>query len=271
DALFDVTGYLLADDPTHPTGGTFVAITPTRFLDTRAPLGLAGRFTSRVPRTFCITGCGPVPGDATAVTGNLTVTGQTSAGFLFLGPTRTSSPSSSTLNFPTGDVRANNVTVRLDADGNLSAVFMGATSSASTHVVFDITGYFVKGPWGATFVPLDPARILDTRNGTGLPGPFPNATPRAFATAGHGGVPATDSVAVTGNLTVVNQTAGGFAFIGPTASATPSSSTLNIPLGDVRANGVDVGLGSDGTLSAVWVTAPASTAAMIFDVGGYFR
>ena len=271
DALFDVTGYLLADDPTHPTGGTFVAIAPTRFLDTRAPLGLAGRFTSRVPRTFCITGCGPVPGDATAVTGNLTVTGQTSAGFLFLGPTRTSSPSSSTLNFPTGDVRANNVTVRLDADGNLSAVFMGATSSASTHVVFDITGYFVKGPWGATFVPLDPARILDTRNGTGLPGPFPNATPRAFATAGHGGVPATDSVAVTGNLTVVNQTAGGFAFIGPTASATPSSSTLNIPLGDVRANGVDVGLGSDGTLSAVWVTAPASTAAMIFDVGGYFR
>jgi hypothetical protein len=162
--------------------------------------------------------------------------------------------------------------VRLDANGNLTAVFVGATSSALTHLLFDVTGYFVNGPWGATFIPLDPSRILDTRSSVGLTGPFANRTPRSFPTAGSGGVPATGTLGVTGNLTVTQQTTGGFAFLGPTASATPTSSTINVPLGDTRANGGDVGLAGDGTLAAVWAgSSSASTAAMIFDVGGYFR
>lgn len=270
--IFDVTGYFVADDPNAPVGSTWVPIQPTRALDTRAPIGLAGRFYHRVPRTFCITGCVAVPDDAVAVTGNLTVTGQTTAGYLFLGPNPTGSPTSSTLNFPLRDTRANNVTVRLDADGNLSAVLVGTSSSSSTNVIFDVTGYFVGGPWGATFIPLDPTRILDTRSGVGLSGPFLAHAPRSFATAGNGGVPANGSLGVTGNLTITQQTTAGYAFLGPSAAATPTSSTINVPLGDTRANGVDVGLAGDGSLAAVWVGASSpSSAALIFDVGGYFR
>ena len=54
-----------------------------------------------------------MPANATAVTGNLTVTQQTSLGFLFIGPVAANNPTSSTLNFPLGDDRANAVTVAL--------------------------------------------------------------------------------------------------------------------------------------------------------------
>ena len=235
--IFDVTGYLLADNPNAPVGSTWVPIEPIRALDTRTPLGLSGKFIHRIPRIFCITGCVPVPDDAVAVTGNLTVTGQTSTGYVFLGPVATNAPTSSTLNFPVGDNRANNVTVRLDADGNLAAVFVGSTGSASTHLIFDVTGYFVPGPWGATFVALDPARILDTRSGVGLSGSFVHRTPRSFAAAGHGGVPANGTIGVTGNLTLTQQKSVGYAFLGPLPTATPGSSTINVPFGDNRANG----------------------------------
>ena len=64
-----------------------------------------------------------MPAGATAVTGNLTVTGQTSGGFLFIGPVATNNPTSSTLNFPLGDDRANAVTVALGPDGTLSITY----------------------------------------------------------------------------------------------------------------------------------------------------
>ncbi|MEX0710559.1 MAG: hypothetical protein WD116_05075, partial [Chloroflexota bacterium] len=85
---------------------------------------------------------------------------------------------------------------------------------------------------------------------------------------GRGGVPA-NAVAVTGNLTVTNPTVAGAAFLGPNPTANPSSSTLNFPLGDNRANGVTLALGSGGTLSATYL-ASSGTTDFIFDVTGYF-
>ncbi|HEY5435545.1 MAG TPA: glycosyl hydrolase family 18 protein, partial [Candidatus Limnocylindrales bacterium] len=41
-----------------------------------------------------------------------------------------------------------------------------------------------------TYVPLAPARLLDTRSGTGLSGPFKSGTARTFQVTGRGGVPA---------------------------------------------------------------------------------
>jgi hypothetical protein len=268
--IFDVTGYLLNDDPNAPKGSTYIPVAPVRALDTRLYNG-EGRFYSHQAMTFCVTGCVPVPDDAVAVTGNLTVTGQSTAGYVFLGPTPVDNPRSSTLNFPLHDTRANNVTVGLDSNGNLSATFVGSTSSASTDLIFDITGYFVRGPWGATFVPLDPARILDTRSGIGLTGRFAMKVPRSFGVAGKAGVPGSGTMAVVGNLTVVGQSSAGYAFLGPTAPTNPTSSTLNIPFGDVRANGIDVGLSPNGTLGGVWVGATGSSTDMLFDVVGYFR
>jgi subtilisin family serine protease len=122
-------------------GATFVPLPPARLLDTRVGNGLAGAFSAGVPRTFQVTGRGGVPADAVAVTGNLTVTEQSQIGFVYLGPEPVASPTSSTLNFPLADNRANGVTVALGLTGSLSATY-AAVGGGSTHLVFDVTGYF---------------------------------------------------------------------------------------------------------------------------------
>jgi hypothetical protein len=162
------------------------------------------------------------------------------------------------------------VTVALGAGGTLSATYVAATLGPTTQVIFDVTGYFVPDTSGATYVPLSPARLLDTRAGTGLGGVFSSHVARTFGVAGRGGVPA-NAVAVTGNLTVTAQTAGGYLFLGPGATNNPTSSTLNFPVRDDRANGVTVALGAGGTLSATYVAATLGpTTQVIFDVTGYF-
>jgi serine protease inhibitor ecotin len=265
--VFDVTGYFTPDT----TGATYFPLTPARLLDTRNGTGLVGAFSSHAASTFQVTGRGGVPGNATAVTGNLTVTSQTGAGYLYIGPVATNNPTSSTLNFPLGDNRANGVTVALGARGTLSVTFVASASAAATaHVIFDVTGYFTPDTTGATYFPLDPTRLLDTRNGTGLGGPFSSHVARAFQVTGRGGVPAT-ATGVTGNLTVTSQTGAGYLYVGPVATNNPTSSTLNFPVGDDRANGVTVALGAGGILGVTYVGPIASsTTHVVFDVTGYF-
>jgi subtilisin family serine protease len=129
-----------AEEPDQ-SGATYVALNPARLLDSRFGNGLAGKFSAGVPRTFQVSGRGGVPANATAVTGNLTVTNVTNSGAAFLGPVAIAAPSSSTLNFPVGDNRANGVTVALGSGGTLSITYLA--DSGSTDFVFDVTGYFV--------------------------------------------------------------------------------------------------------------------------------
>jgi hypothetical protein len=250
---------------------TYHALTPSRILDTRNGIGLSGPSASHSARAFQVTGAGGVPAGATAVTGNVTVTAQTSAGYLYIGPTSTNNPTSSTLNFPVGDDRANGVTVALSGTGSLSVTFVAPTSGPTAHVIFDVTGYFTPDTSGATYHALTPTRILDSRSGTGLTGAFVSHTARTFAAAGGtSGVPA-KATAVTGNMTVTGQGSAGYLFIGPTAMNNPTSSTLNFPVGDDRANGVTVALGTGGSLSITFVApGPGPTTHVIFDVTGYF-
>ena len=83
-----------------------------------------------------------VPAGAVALTGNLTVTGQTAAGYLALTSASTVKPGTSTLNFPVGDTRANGVTIALGAGGKLWIIYMARTG-ATAQAVFDVTGYFL--------------------------------------------------------------------------------------------------------------------------------
>jgi hypothetical protein len=52
------------------------------------------------------------------------------------------SPTSSTLNFPVGDDRANGVTVALSIAGTLGVTFVAPAPGPIAHVIFDVTGYF---------------------------------------------------------------------------------------------------------------------------------
>jgi hypothetical protein len=264
--VFDVTGYFTSDT----TGAYYFPIAPARLLDTRYGVGLSAKLTANSPATFQVTGTGYVPSNATAVTGNLTVTGSTSGWAIFLGPNATATPSSSTINFKTGGVVANGVTVALSSLGQLSATYI-STTGQTTDLVFDVTGYFVQGgSTGARFMPLTPVRLLDTRYGNGISGALPANSPGTFTVWGRGGVPTTTALGVTGNLTITDQTSGWAVFIGPNPVYSPTTSTINFTTGQILANGVTVGLSSTGTLSATYISSAGQTTNLVFDVTGYF-
>jgi hypothetical protein len=275
---------------------TYHAIAPARVLDSRPSggvvtnIGLTGTFMRGTVRTFQVAnapyvGGGSavaVPANATAVTGNLTVVNETASGLVALGPTMTSTGEVTTINFVRGETRANNVTVGLSPTGTLSAVFRSSTINATTHLIFDVTGYFTPDTTGATYHVVAPGRVLDsrpTRGGVvniGLSGKFTSKQVRTFNVAGAVGlgwsspqVPA-GATAITGNVTVTNVTSYGFVSIGPTVPSVPSTSTINLVGGITIANGVTVALNA-GTLSAVYVGGTnTATADVIFDVTGYF-
>jgi hypothetical protein len=216
-----------------------------------------------------VAGRGGVPGDAVAVTANVTITRQTTGGYLAVGPRVSSTPETSILNAPRGEDRANGITVPLGPGGSLQAVWIGGSNSKAD-VIVDVTGYFVNDNRGATFFSLSPVRLLDSRVGNGLGGAIGSRSPRSFAVGGRGTIPV-DALGATGTLTITQQSSGGYLALGPTMSGQPSTSTLNAPMADNRANGVAVRLGPASGLAVVWVGAPGSTTHVIFDATGYYR
>ena len=278
--IFDITGYYPAGSTetppaTTPAVSTYTPQVPTRILDTRNGLGgMTGTFASGVPRTFQVTGTAlsGVPAGATAVTGILTVTQASGGGYLYIGPAEIASPTTSTLNFPERDDRANSVSVMLSEGGTLSITYISSTKNATANVIFDITGYYTTATTGATYVPVTPTRVLDTRSGTGLTGYCSPGVPRTFQVAGTSisGVPYGASAA-TGILTVTAAGGRGFLYIGPVEVASPTTSTLNFPARDNRANSVFVQLSPTGTLSVTYVSSvKGATVHVIFDVTGYY-
>ena len=169
--------------PLRPAGTTYVPVTPVRVLDTRpgpGQIGLSGKFTAKVARTWQVTGVGGIPAGAVAVTGNVTVTQQEAVGFVAVTPTATNSPPSSTINVPLNDNRANNLTVPLSSTGTLSATY-GATTGKKTapHLRRDRLlpgrrhGRHVHARWprSACSTPARPTPI-------GLSGTFLDSVPR---------------------------------------------------------------------------------------------
>jgi hypothetical protein len=248
-------------------GAGYTPLAPVRVLDTRFGIGLTGAFVSNTSRTFAVANTNGIPKEATAITGNLTVTGQTAAGYVSLSPTATNSPSSSTINFPLGDTRANNVTIALAADGSLSAIYK-ASGGKHVSVILDVTGYFEAGT-GQGYFPLPATRILDTRSDPTVHS-FVANTPQSFMVQGILGIdPA--ATAITANLTITGQTKAGYVSLTPAPDAAPLTSTINFPLSDVRANGLTIPINSDGTVSAVYKAKAGGKVDIVIDVTGYYK
>ena len=254
---------------------TYTPITPTRVYDSRSPVNL---LHSHTKRTFQVTGLAGIPANATAVTGNLTVTGQTAAGYVALSSGGSLStghqPTFSTNNFPLGDTRANDVTVPLSLDGQLDAMYWTAYTSDTTHIIFDVTGYYMNNYAAADFNAITPAVVLNTNTGLGLTGPFVSHTKRTFDLSALSAIPS-NAVAVAGNLIVNGQTRAGYVTVSSGGSLTtgtqPTTSTDNFPLSDTRSNGIVVVLGPNKSLDAMYWTAYVSdTAQVTFEVTGYF-
>jgi spore germination protein YaaH len=252
---------------TTPTG-TYYPVAPVRILDSRIGLGLSGSFVSGQPRSFAVAGAHGVPANAIAVTGNVTVTLPTVQGWVRLGSS--TSGANSTINFKAGDNRANGVILGLAPGGSLSALYTSSTGTGTVHIIFDLTGYFVRDANGATFVPVTPARVVDTRLNHGIVGPLVANKAYGFQVTGLAGVPA-NATAVSGNATVVGMTGAGYVAVVPSfiPGSVPSTSTVNFPLSDIRANNLVVPLAA-GQLQVEYVAKAGTSVQFIFDVTGYF-
>ncbi len=264
DLVFDVTGYYTPDS----SGDTYHPMTPARLVDTRIGKGLPTRLSANAPQTFSVRGAESVPAEAVAVTGNVTAVNSTNSWAVYVGPVTTATPGTSTVNFNAGEVAGNNLTVALSPTGTLSATFM-STAGNTTDLVFDVTGYYTADASGAMFSPLTPTRLLDTRSANGISGKLTANVPATFTIAGRGQVPA-HVVAVTGNLTVVDETNGWAVYLGPAPASAPTTSTINFVKGDVKGNGLVVALSPEGTLSATYISSGGSTTHLVFDATGYF-
>ncbi len=139
-----VVAYFLPPDfgPwTVPTTG-FYTVAPCRLFDTRDALGpFAGQpFAAGESRTFAAGGKCGVPVGAKAIAVNVTVAQPTGGGFLTLYPEGRSLPLTSTINFVSGQTRANNARLSLGLSGGF--VIYAGLGSGEAHVIADVVGYF---------------------------------------------------------------------------------------------------------------------------------
>ncbi|HEY1280392.1 MAG TPA: hypothetical protein VGF22_12025, partial [Acidimicrobiales bacterium] len=165
---------------------------------------------------------------------------------------------------------ANQVTVKV-GDGGKVCFF----AFSQVQIVADLFGWyaddFAAVP-GFHYHPLDPARILDTRDGTGLggrvPGPLAAGEVLPLEVDGAGGVPADGSArAVTLNMTVADAAGPGYLTVFPCDRPRPLSSNINVdPSQTTVANLVTVRVDGAGQ---VCIFASVGTN-VVADVQGYF-
>lgn len=270
DVVADVQGWV---GPSAGGAGLYNPLPPARVADTRTGSGYPGAGQAPVAGATVelqVTGQGGVPATGvSAVLLNLTAVGPSSAGYLTAYPTATPRPLASNLNFAAGQNVPNLVAVPVGAGGRVSVY----NPFGQTDVVADVEGWLSDGSAatapGSTYNPLPPARILDTRPGSGLPGAGRTAGPGAtlpFQVAGLGGVPAGARAAVL-NVTAVNPTAPGFLTVYPSGGSRPNASNLNFTAGQVTANLVVVPLGSSGDLDVYNL---AGSTDVVVDVAGWY-
>ena len=250
------------------TSGVYVALAPTRILDTRdgtggvpvQPLGQGQTLDVQVA------GAGGVALTATAAVLNVTVTDTTAQSYLTVYPSGASRPTASNLNWVPRQTIPNLVEVGLGSDGKVTIY----NAVGNVDVIFDVGGYVTVGlPAGeGLYEPLVPARILDTRVGTGVPAGAlgPNST-MTLQVAGQGGVPPTGVSGAVLNVTVTEPTASSYVTVYPSDQSRPVVSNLNFVARQTIPNRVIVKLSSDGKLSFY---NPVGSVQVIADINGWF-
>ena len=248
--------------------GRYTPLTPARILDTRVGTGgVIGPLGPGSTTNVQVSGQGGVPQTGvSAVALNVTVTEPTGDGYLTIFPGGHPRPLAANLNFTPGKTVPNLVVVGLGVNGTVD-VF---NSSGDTHVIYDVAGWFSHDTQGndGRYVGLLPARILDTRTGTG--GSSVRLGPGAsldVQVAGQGGVPGTGVRAVVMNVAVTNTSAQSYLTVHPTGEPLPLAANLNWVAGNTVSNRVIAKLGANGRVT---VYNAAGDTDVVIDVNGWF-
>jgi len=251
-------------------GSRFTPVTPWRVLDTRNGTGGFGPVRPGAPLHVEIGGA-VVPPDATAVVLNVTAVNPGGTGNVRVYPTPAGAgtpPTVSNLNVVPGTDQPNLVTVALGSGGQVSF----ATDGTTAHLLADVAGYYREG--GATgYEPVDPVRVMDTRDGTGgvAKGQVRAGRWVDLVVRGRAGVPA-DASAVVLNVTAVQPTGKTNVRVYPAPAASedqspPVVSNLNVYGGRDQPNLVTVAVGDGGRVRFYTQTAGLN---LVADLAGYY-
>jgi hypothetical protein len=113
------------------------------------------RVAAREVLTLPVAGIRGVPSNATSAALNITATNPAGPGFITAWPCDQPQPTTSNLNFTTGQTIPNLVITKLSATGTVCLY-----THASADIIVDVQGYFT----GTTYNGLTPDRYLDTRD-----------------------------------------------------------------------------------------------------------
>jgi LPXTG-site transpeptidase (sortase) family protein len=258
DVLVDVFG--IYQPVVQSRDGRFVALSPTRALDTRAqyaPFAPRERRTVRLPM---------VPADAVAAVVNLTAV-HAPVGY-FTAWSGGKQPITSNLNVATsGQTIANQAIVPLHAGS------FDVFSEAGGDLLVDVAGFYTGASADQSssglFMPVGPTRLLDTRGTTSNP-IEDRLKPRKdwiveFGT-GSKDLPLQQASAVVMTTTVVHAESAGFATVWAAGTTQPDASNINtVSRGDTIANHVISPVTTRGV--SVSVSTPMH---MLADVSGWF-
>lgn len=290
------------ENATLGAGGEYHPITPQRILDTRdpnldvAPGGRKPMSTATTSATFDvpIVGRGGLPafvdsnGDCAddnvlAVAVNITVVEPTGDGWMRAFGKGAPEGTSSLINFKPGEVVPNTALLRPGCDGQLTVRLWTGVGPANADVVIDVFGWISSSTYperGARLHVAGPGRIFDSREAPYGAAPFTTGQQKFVPIRGATSynptianiVPA-DATGVLVNVTAVDNIAGSqptYISLLPAPLAPgekPTTSNLNLRVGQIRSNLAIVPISTDG---GIWVYNFAGNAHVILDIMGYF-
>lgn len=142
-----------------------------------------------------------------------------------------------------------------------AAVIAAAAGSA-------VASSATSGGTASDYTPINPVRVLDTRNNIGVTkvGPISAGGTVKVTLAGSNGVPA-DATGATVNVTAVGPTANGYLTVWPDGTQMPATSNVNYGAGGVVANEATVAM-TDGAID-IHVNG-RGTVSIVVDLVGYY-
>ena len=244
------------------------SLSANRAFITRNPMGrISLDVLPRTPLRIKVAGTNGVPATGVgAVSMNVTVTSPDGEGFITVYPCDTK-PDASNLNYTLDQTVPNAVIAPVSSTGDVCFY-----TNAQTHLLADINGYF---PTGQGFTAAGPARVFDTRSGSGQGLRTVNKVKiggaqevRVKMTDLAGFTPSTGVGAVSLNITATGTTAddfGGYVTVYPCGNR-PNASSINFVSGQTVPNAVIAPVSASGEVCFY----ARGTTDLIVDINGYF-
>ncbi|MGE4164110.1 MAG: TolB family protein, partial [Vicinamibacterales bacterium] len=140
-------------------------------------------------------------------------------------------------------------------------------AAGATHVLADLVAWY---PTGASYTPVNPTRVLDTRDGTGPGriGPVGGGDGIDVKVTGVGGIPESGVGAVALNLTGTAPTDATYLTVYPGNIGPPCTSNLNLDAGQTAANLTLTAV--DPSSGTVRIANAAGAVHVVADVAGWY-